>query len=42
MKATTGRMNKEWLEDLKKFDTDWHNHFGNRSLIIIVFKEILF
>jgi nitroreductase len=22
-----GRMNKEWLEDLKKFDTDWQKPF---------------
>ncbi|MFB0947804.1 MAG: iodotyrosine deiodinase [Spirosomataceae bacterium] len=36
-----GRMNKEWLEDLKKFDTDWHKPFLETApWIIIVFKEI--
>ncbi|MDP5121019.1 MAG: nitroreductase family protein [Spirosomaceae bacterium] len=36
-----GRMNKEWLEDLKKFDTNWQKPFLETApWIIVVFKEI--
>lgn len=36
-----GRMNKEWLDDLKKFDTNWQKPFLETApWIIIVFKEI--
>lgn len=36
-----GRMNKEWLEDLKKFDTDWNKPFLETApWIIVVFKEV--
>jgi nitroreductase len=36
-----GRMNKEWLEDLKKFNTDWQKPFLETApWIIVVFKEV--
>lgn len=35
-----GRMSKEWLEDLKKFGTDWHKEFLTTApYLIIVFKK---
>ena len=35
-----GRMGDEWLEDLKKFDTDWHKSFVTTApYIIVVFKK---
>jgi nitroreductase len=35
-----GRMNNEWLEDLKPFSTDWHKPFLETApWIIVVFKE---
>jgi iodotyrosine deiodinase len=35
-----GRMSEEWLEDLKKFGTDWHKPFIEIApYIIIVFKK---
>lgn len=36
-----GRMNEEWLEDLKPFGTDWHKPFLETApWIIVVFKEV--
>jgi hypothetical protein len=36
-----GRVNKEWLEDLKKFNTDWQKPFLETAhWIIVVFKEV--
>lgn len=36
-----GRMNDEWLEDLKPFATDWHKPFIETApWIIVVFKEV--
>lgn len=36
-----GRMNEEWLEDLKKFDTNWNKPFLETApWIIVVFKEV--
>lgn len=36
-----GRMNEEWLEDLKPFATDWHKPFLETApWIIVVFKEV--
>ncbi len=35
-----GRMSDEWMEDLKKFQTDWHKPFIDIApYIIIVFKK---
>ena len=35
-----GRMSEEWLEDLKKFDTDWNKEFIDIApWIIVVFKK---
>lgn len=35
-----GRMSDEWLEDLKKFDTDWNKEFIDIApWIIVVFKK---
>jgi len=35
-----GRMSEEWMEDLKKFGTDWHKEFLEISpVLIIVFKK---
>ena len=35
-----GRMSEEWLEDLKKFGTDWHKEFLTTApYLIIVFKK---
>ena len=35
-----GRMSPEWLEDLKKFETDWHKPFLETApYLIIVFKK---
>jgi len=35
-----GRMSKEWLEDLKQFDTDWHKPFLEIApWLIVVFKK---
>jgi len=35
-----GRMSDEWLEDLKKFGTDWHKEFITTApYIIVVFKK---
>jgi iodotyrosine deiodinase len=35
-----GRMNEEWLEDLKKFETDWKKPFlEDAPWLIIVFKQ---
>lgn len=35
-----GRMSKEWLDDLKKFGTDWHKDFITTApYIIVVFKK---
>ncbi len=36
-----GRMNKEWLDDLKKFETNWQKPFLEAApWIIVVFKEL--
>ena len=36
-----GRMSEEWLDDLKKFDTDWNKPFlEDAPYLIIVFKKI--
>lgn len=36
-----GRMNEEWLEDLKPFATDWHKPFLETApWLIVVFKEV--
>jgi nitroreductase len=35
-----GRMSEEWLEDLKKFGTDWHKEFLTTApYLIVVFKK---
>ncbi|MDB9881942.1 nitroreductase family protein [Bacteroidia bacterium] len=35
-----GRMSKEWLEDLKKFGTDWHKAFLTTApYLVVVFKK---
>jgi len=35
-----GRMSDEWLEDLKKFDTDWNKPFIDTApWIVVVFKK---
>ncbi|MCG8384040.1 MAG: nitroreductase family protein [Cytophagales bacterium] len=35
-----GRMNEEWLEDLKQFQTDWHKPFIDIApYVIVVFKR---
>jgi nitroreductase len=35
-----GRMKEEWLEDLEKFDTDWHKEFLEIApYLIVVFKK---
>ena len=35
-----GRMSKEWLEDLKKFGTDWHKKFLTTApYLVVVFKK---
>lgn len=35
-----GRMSKEWLDDLEKFDTDWHKPFLEVApYLIVVFKK---
>ena len=36
-----GRMSEEWLEDLKKFDTDWNKPFLEEApYLIIIFKKV--
>ncbi|MAY84241.1 MAG: nitroreductase family protein [Flavobacteriales bacterium] len=35
-----GRMSDEWLEDLEKFDTDWHKEFLEVApYLIVIFKK---
>lgn len=35
-----GRMSAEWLDDLEKFDTDWHKEFLELApYLIVVFKK---
>ena len=35
-----GRMSEEWLEDLKKFGTDWHKEFLTTApYLIVIFKK---
>jgi nitroreductase len=35
-----GRMSEEWLEDLKKFGTDWHKDFLTTApYLVVVFKK---
>jgi nitroreductase len=35
-----GRMSEEWLEDLEKFDTDWHKPFLETApYLIVIFKK---
>lgn len=35
-----GRMSDEWLQDLKKFGTDWHKTFITRApYVVVVFKK---
>ena len=36
-----GRMSTEWLQELKKFDTDWHKPFLETSpWLIVIFKRV--
>lgn len=40
-KSYHGRMNEEWLEDLKAIGTDWHKPFLEEApWLIIIFKKI--
>jgi nitroreductase len=40
-KSYHGRMNEEWLEDLKAIGTDWHKPFlEDAPWLIVVFKRI--